>query len=164
MARRETETKTQEPPFWKVKALEEMTAGEWESLCDGCARCCLVKLEDEDTGDIHLTRLSCAMLHVRTCRCKDYPNRFAKMPDCIAITPEKVRELSWLPATCGYRIVAEGRDLPWWHPLISGTRDTVHAAGISVSGFAISERRVHEENYVRYIIPPLEDGDAEPGA
>lgn len=153
--------KDPEAPFWKTKTLEEMTRGEWESLCDGCARCCLVKLEDEDTGDVYLTRLACRMLTVRTCRCSDYENRFAKMHDCIEITPEKTRTLSWLPATCGYRIVAEGRDLPWWHPLISGTPETVHLAGISVRSLAMNEKRVKEENYARYIIP---DFDAAPVA
>ncbi len=139
-----------------------MSRSEWESLCDGCARCCLVKLEDEDTGDIYLTRLTCRMLTVRTCRCSDYEHRFAKMHDCIEIDPQKARELSWLPATCGYRIVAEGRDLPWWHPLISGTPETVHQAGISVASFAMNEKRVKEENYVRYIIDDLKDAPSPP--
>ncbi|MGQ0456659.1 MAG: YcgN family cysteine cluster protein [Hyphomicrobium sp.] len=143
---------SEDVPFWKAKRLEDLSRTEWERLCDGCARCCLVKLEDEDTGQVHLTRLSCEMLNVRTCRCKDYDNRFAKMPDCLEIDLEKVRSLSWLPATCGYRVVAEGRDLAWWHPLISGTQETVHQAGISVRGLAMSEKRVKEENYVRYII------------
>ncbi|MFN0218074.1 MAG: YcgN family cysteine cluster protein [Hyphomicrobium sp.] len=141
-----------ETPFWKAKRLEDLNKTEWEQLCDGCARCCLVKLEDEDTGQVHLTKLSCGLLNVGTCRCKDYDNRFAKMPDCLEIDLEKVRTLSWLPATCGYRVVAEGRDLAWWHPLISGTPETVHQAGISVRGLAMSERRVKEENYWRYII------------
>ena len=90
-------------PFWETKTLEEMTAAEWESLCDGCGRCCLNKLEDEDTGEIVLTRLACALLDIGKCRCSDYANRFDKMPDCINLTPEKVRTLKWLPATCGYR-------------------------------------------------------------
>lgn len=145
-------------PFWKRKTLEEMTAEEWESLCDGCGRCCLVKLEDEDTGEVYLTRLACGLLSVKTCRCKDYPNRFMKMPDCLAIDVKRARELSWLPKTCGYRIVAEGRDLPWWHPLVSGTQETVHQAGISVRSLAMSERRVKQENYWRYIIPDLGEG------
>ena len=143
-------------PFWKVKRLEEMSRAEWESLCDGCARCCMVKLEDEDTGDIYTTRLSCAMLHVRSCQCKNYPERFKLMPDCIEITVEKVRELAWLPASCGYRRVAEGRDLAWWHPLVSGSPETVHEAGISVRAVAMSEKRVKVENYERYIIGGFE--------
>ena len=142
----------QELPFWKTKKLDEMDAQEWEALCDGCGRCCLVKLEDEDTADIHLTRLACGLLDVKACRCKDYANRFAKMPDCLSIDLEKVRSLSWLPPTCGYRVIDEGRDLAWWHPLVSGSAETVHQAGISVRGLAMSENRVKEENYGRYII------------
>lgn len=144
-------------PFWKTKKLEEMSPAEWESLCDGCGRCCMVKLEDEDTGTVHLTRLSCGLLNTRTCRCKSYEKRFSLMPDCIEITVEKVRNLAWLPKSCGYRRVAEGRDLAWWHPLISGSPETVHEAGISVRGVAMSEKRVAPENHERYIIPDFED-------
>ncbi|MBM6592401.1 YcgN family cysteine cluster protein [Microvirga pudoricolor] len=118
--------------FWKTKSLEALTPDEWESLCDGCGRCCLVKLEDDDTGDIHYTDVGCTLLNDQTCRCRDYPNRQAKVPDCVRLTPRSVRSLSWLPVTCGYRLVAEGRDLYWWHHLVSGDRETVHAAGISV--------------------------------
>ncbi len=139
-------------PFWKTKTLDEMSPQEWESLCDGCARCCLVKLEDEDSGDIHLTRLACELLDVKSCRCTNYKKRFSLMPDCLSIDIEKVRALTWLPATCGYRVINEGRDLAWWHPLVSGTPETVHQAGISVKSFAMSEKRVKEENYGRYII------------
>jgi uncharacterized cysteine cluster protein YcgN (CxxCxxCC family) len=146
-------------PFWETKTLEEMTTAEWESLCDGCGRCCLNKLEDEDTGEIVLTRLACSLLDIGQCRCSDYANRFDKMPDCINLTPEKVRTLKWLPATCGYRRVKEGRGLAWWHPLISGDPDTVHQAGISVRGFARSEKGVREHNFVRYIISDFDDGE-----
>ena len=144
-------------PFWETKTLEEMSTAEWEALCDGCGRCCLNKLEDEDTGEIVLTRLACALLDIGQCRCSDYPNRFAKMPDCINLTPEKVRSLTWLPATCGYRRVKEGRGLAWWHPLVSGDPETVHQAGISVRGFARSEKGVKEHNFVRYIISDFDD-------
>ncbi len=157
-AGRVKEKEAAEPkPFWETKTLEEMTAAEWESLCDGCGRCCLNKLEDEDTGEIVLTRLACALLDIGQCRCSDYPNRFAKMPDCINLTPEKVRTLAWLPSTCGYRRVKEGRGLAWWHPLISGDPETVHQAGISVRGFARSETGVKEHNFARYIISDFED-------
>jgi uncharacterized protein len=139
-------------PFWQRKSLDDMTPTEWESLCDGCGRCCLLKLEDEDTAEIHLTRLSCKLLDVGTCRCKDYAKRHNQVPDCVAINPAKVRELSWLPATCGYRLIEAGEPLQWWHPLVSGSPDTVHDAGISVRGWALSETRVKPEHIHRYII------------
>src|SRR5262245_44245188 len=109
-----------------------MSPSEWEALCDGCGRCCLVKLEDADTGKCHLTPLACRLLDIGSCRCSDYANRHQRMSDCVAIDPEAVRSLPWLPPTCAYRLVAEGRDLRWWHPLISGSPETVHQAGISV--------------------------------
>ena len=118
-------------PFWR-KPLEAMTDPEWESLCDGCGRCCLVKLEDEDTGEVHFTDVGCALLSGSSCRCTDYPNRQSRIPDCIKLTPDAVRDIGWLPPTCGYRIVAEGRDLPWWHPLVSGRAESVVEAGVSV--------------------------------
>jgi uncharacterized cysteine cluster protein YcgN (CxxCxxCC family) len=116
-------------PFWKTKSLEEMTDAEWESLCDGCARCCLNKLEDWDTGDIVWTDVACTLLDGTSCRCKDYENRAATVPDCIQLTPSEVNTLTWLPPTCGYRLVREGADLYWWHPLVSGDPETVHLAG-----------------------------------
>ena len=119
-------------PFWRVKALDALSPMEWESLCDGCGRCCLVKLEDEDTGVIHYTDVGCTLLDGAACRCRDYENRQGKVPDCVRLTPSAVRSLSWLPPTCAYRLLAEGRDLYWWHPLVSGDTETVHAAGISV--------------------------------
>lgn len=139
-------------PYWRTKALEEMTKAEWEALCDGCARCCLVKLEDEDTAEVYLTRLACRMLDHSTCRCSDYANRFAKMPDCVEINAQKVREIDWLPETCAYRLVAEGRDLFWWHPLISRDPETVHQAGISVRGWATCESKARPGNMHKYII------------
>jgi uncharacterized cysteine cluster protein YcgN (CxxCxxCC family) len=127
-------TSGQEGFFWKTKALEEMSNAEWESLCDGCARCCLEKLEDEDTGKIYFTHVSCKLLDAGLCACKDYENRSDLVPDCVRLTPENVRTLNWLPPSCGYKLVAEGRDLYWWHPLISGDPNTVHEAGVSVRG------------------------------
>lgn len=123
-----------EQGFWRTTVLEEMTPQEWESLCDGCGKCCLAKLEDEDTGDIYWTSVGCRLFDGQTCRCRDYDNRLASVPDCIRLTPANVRTISWLPQTCAYRLVAEGRDLYWWHHLVSGSRDTVHEAGISVRG------------------------------
>ena len=124
----------QEGFFWKTKTLEEMSSAEWESLCDGCARCCLEKLEDEDTGKIYFTHVSCKLLDAGLCACKDYANRSDLVPDCVRLTPANVRTLNWLPPSCGYKLVAEGRDLYWWHPLISGDPNTVHEAGVSVRG------------------------------
>lgn len=129
-------------PFWRVKTLEEMSEGEWESLCDGCGRCCLNKLEDWDTGAIEWTDVACRLLDGNTCRCSDYENRQARVPDCIGLNPASVRSLTWLPPSCAYRLVAEGRDLYWWHPLLSGDPDSVHQAGISVRDRTISETEI----------------------
>src|SRR5271156_3628454 len=104
------------PPFWRVKTLDEMSPSEWESLCDGCGRCCLVKLEDEDTGRIYFTDLGCKLLRNSDCRCGDYARRQTKVPDCIKLTPETIGELRWLPPTCAYKLLNDGKDLLWWHP------------------------------------------------
>jgi uncharacterized protein len=141
-----------EAPFWATKPLEAMTHAEWESLCDGCGQCCLIKVEEEVTGDIYLTRLACQLLDARTCRCRDYPNRRARVPDCVTIDAASVRDLEWLPRSCAYRRLAEGRGLEWWHPLVSGDPDTVHQAGISVRGWSRSERGVRPSAIARYII------------
>lgn len=133
MARRTTE-KGEAPPFWKKVPLERMTRQQWESLCDGCGRCCLEKLEDEDTGALYFTDIACRLLDGRSCRCRSYADRHQYVPDCVKLTPGKVRRLSWLPPTCAYRLVDEGKDLYWWHPLVSGDPRTVHAAGVSVRG------------------------------
>ena len=121
-------TKPHEPtPFWQhARPSSEMTPREWESLCDGCGRCCLNKLSDEDTGQIVFTDVGCRLLDEQTCRCTDYAHRQARVKDCVRLTPRNVRRLAWLPPTCGYRLVAEGRDLYWWHPLVSGDPETVH--------------------------------------
>ena len=121
-------------PFWQRKSLAEMTDAEWESLCDGCGRCCLVKLEDEDTDKTYFTDVGCRLLDGETCRCRDYAHRSEKVDDCVRLTPKVVGELSWLPPTCAYRLLDEGKDLYWWHPLVSGDPDTVHQAGVSVRG------------------------------
>ena len=138
-----------ELPFWKAKPLEALTRDEWESLCDGCAKCCLAKLEDEDTGEIAYTNVACRLLDLGTCRCTNYPERARFVPDCITLTPENVSQLRWMPSTCAYRLLAEGRDLPDWHPLVSGDPDSVHRVGISVRGRVVPERQaVDLEDYV----------------
>ena len=131
----------EEAPYWRTKTLEEMTREEWEALCDGCARCCLLKLEDADTGEIAYTDIACRLLDLGTCRCTRYRQRLRMVPECVDLTPEQVRKLDWLPSTCAYRLVAEGQDLAWWHPLVSGDPETVHRAGISVRGRVVPERR-----------------------
>jgi uncharacterized protein len=139
--------------FWKQKTLEQMSATEWESLCDGCGRCCLEKLEDEDNGKIYFTSIACRLLDSGACACRDYENRSAKVPDCVRLTPANVRSLSWLPPSCGYRLVAEGRDLYWWHPLISGDPDSTHKAGVSVRGrVSASEADVDLADFEDYIV------------
>ena len=126
-------------PFWRRKTLARMNSAEWESLCDGCAKCCLVKLEYEDTGEVEHTDIACRLLDPASCRCSDYAHRHEKVSDCLQLTPRSLRRLKWLPSTCGYRLVAEGRDLYWWHPLVSGDPETVHMAGMSVRDRVVSE-------------------------
>jgi uncharacterized protein len=118
-----------------------MTPEEWEALCDGCGRCCLHKLEDEDDGTIAITRVACRLLDLGSCRCTRYDERHRFVPECVRLRPASVVALRWLPDTCAYRLVARGQDLPWWHPLVSGDPSTVHVAGISVRHFAVAEAK-----------------------
>ncbi len=152
MARRVTEL-----PFWKRKKLTEMTSAEWESLCDGCARCCLHKLEDEDTGEIFTTSVACKLLDLEACRCTDYPNRHERNPDCLILNAKLVRELRWMPETCAYRLLTEGKDLPPWHYLVCGDREEVHRQGVSLRNAAVSENEVDMEMLEDYIV----DSDGE---
>ena len=131
-------------PFWQVKTLAEMSVREWESLCDGCGQCCLHKLEDIDTGEVALTNVACKLLDVESCRCTNYACRKQHVSDCERLTAETVPDLYWLPETCAYRLLDEGKDLEWWHPLVSGDRETVHEAGISIRGHAVSETGVED--------------------
>ena len=141
-------------PFWKSKPLEDMTAAEWESLCDGCGKCCMAKLEDEDTGEIHWTSVGCRLFDAGACRCTDYANRLAAVPDCVGLTPANVRTIPWLPKSCAYRRIAEGRPLAWWHPLVSGRPETVHEAGISMRGrVTASEADLGEpDDYLEHLL------------
>ncbi len=142
-----------EVPFWKRKTLEEMTPSEWESLCDGCGRCCLVKLEDADTGKVYFTDVGCKLFDPVTCRCRDYAHRRRKVRDCIKLTPDKARSLKWLPPSCAYRLLAEGRDLPWWHPLVCGSKSAVHETKISVRGRVTAiEGKIRPADYPDHIV------------
>ena len=141
--------------FWTEKSLEELTPAEWESLCDGCGKCCLAKLEDEDTGAIYWTSVGCRLFDAGACRCRDYDNRLSQVPDCVGLTPQNVRTISWLPQTCAYRLVAEGTELYWWHHLVSGSRSTVHEAGVSMRGRvdANEDDLPDAEAYFPYMLP-----------
>lgn len=143
---------TGDAPFWKTKPLDAMSRAEWESLCDGCGRCCLHKLRDEDTDRIAFTEVACRLLDTESCRCRDYRNRRAHVPDCVKLTPKRLPAIDWLPPTCAYKLVAEGRDLHWWHPVVSGDPETVHRAGVSVRGRTVPEREAGalEDHVVRW--------------
>jgi len=132
-----------EDPFWKTKTLEEMTAAEWESLCDGCGICCLEKLEDPDTGEIELTAISCEFMDTGSCRCLVYESRTFINANCIELTPGLVRQIQWLPDTCAYRRIAEQKSLPAWHPLVTGNPLSVHKSGNSIRFKAISIKDIH---------------------
>jgi len=141
-----------EIPFWQRKRLDQMTPAEWESLCDGCGKCCLAKLEDEDTGDVYYTDLVCRYMDTDSCQCTVYPERLRKVPGCTVLTPDTVGDYHWLPFTCAYRTLAEGRPLADWHPLRSGDAATVHEAGVSVQNRVVSEATVPEEDWEEHII------------
>lgn len=128
-----------ESPYWEQKSLQDMSHEEWENLCDGCARCCLHKVEDADSRVIHYTRLACRLLDLETCRCQDYDHRREHVPDCLSLTSTIVDNTHWLPESCAYRRLVEGRGLAWWHPLVSGDGETVKQAGISICGKALTE-------------------------
>ncbi len=132
--------------FWVGKTLEHLTPSQWEALCDGCGRCCLQKLKNPTTGKVYYTWVACYLLDIETCRCTDYELRHILVPDCIKLEPGNILELRWLPRTCAYRRIAEGKELPDWHPLITGESRSVVAAGISVRGRAVSEEHVHPDD------------------
>ncbi|MFN3712819.1 MAG: YcgN family cysteine cluster protein [Alcanivoracaceae bacterium] len=139
--------------FWETVPLVDMTGEEWEALCDGCGRCCLVKLEDEDTGELHYTDVACRYLDCERCRCTSYDKRSINVPDCLRVTPAFLAERArWLPETCAYRQLYEGTALEQWHPLVSGTTQTVIDAGISMRGELVSEVLVHPDDYEHHLI------------
>jgi len=142
--------------FWERKSLSDMSQQEWESLCDGCAKCCLHKLEDEDSGEVYYTKVRCRYLDEDSCRCSDYPNRSRLMPNCIRLVAAELDDYHWLPETCAYRLLAQGQTLADWHPLLSGDPGTVHSAGISIRGRAISDEFVHPDGYDEHIIQWVE--------
>jgi uncharacterized cysteine cluster protein YcgN (CxxCxxCC family) len=153
MSRRRSRVSAEEIPFWKRKSLAQMSDSEWESLCDGCGRCCLVKLEDEDTGQLHFTDVRCRLLDGEACRCRSYGERSELVSDCVRLTPRLVAELPWLPPSCAYRLVHEGKDLGWWHPLVSGDPETVHLSGMSARGRTrLDEDQVGPDDWHLHIV------------
>ena len=131
-------------PFWTRKTLEQLDRAEWESLCDGCGRCCVIRFEEEETGEVIPTRVHCKLFDPQACRCADYAARKTHVPDCIKLTPWNIEALQWMPKSCAYRRLHEGRGLADWHPLVSGDPESVHRAGVSVRGQTISELSLAE--------------------
>ncbi|MEM7078909.1 MAG: YcgN family cysteine cluster protein [Pseudomonadota bacterium] len=138
--------------FWRHKCLEEMNDAEWEALCDGCARCCLIKLQDVDTDEVHYTAMVCSLLDQDACRCTRYPQRHELVPDCVTLDAERAASFAWLPLSCAYRTLAEGRPLAAWHPLVSGDPTSVHSAGISVRGRVVDVADIHEDEHEDMLI------------
>lgn len=135
--------------FWETKSLKQMTKYEWESLCDGCGKCCLHKLEDVDTGEVSISNVACSFLDEETCNCKDYSNREKNVPDCISLDLKNIKKLQWLPETCAYRLIDEGKSLYNWHHLISGSKSTIHEYGMSVRDYSINESKLNNaEEYI----------------
>ena len=141
---------TKNEHFWKTKSLNQMTKAEWESLCDGCGKCCLHKLEDIDTGEISISNVSCSFLDETSCRCKDYNNRQENVADCIQLDLKNLKTLQWLPSTCAYRLIDEGKSLYDWHHHISGSSETIHEKGMSVRDYAVNESKL--KNVEEYIL------------
>lgn len=139
-------------PFWERKRLDQMSRDEWEALCDGCGKCCVHKLEDVDSGRILYTNVACRLFDAHSCRCTRYAHRQQYVSDCLTLTPQRIRQLNWLPGSCAYRRLAEGRGLAWWHPLVSGDPETVHRAGISVRARTVPEAKVDLSELEDYLV------------
>lgn len=139
--------------FWELKSLEQMNTTEWESLCDGCGKCCLIKLEDEDTAEIHFTSVVCDLIDLSTCRCTNYAARCKLVPDCIDLKQhQNFKDYTWLPASCAYRLLADGKPLPSWHPLITGNPNSTRLAGVTISSYAVKESSVNANDLQHYIL------------
>jgi uncharacterized cysteine cluster protein YcgN (CxxCxxCC family) len=145
---------TMNDQYWKRKSLDEMSSAEWEGLCDGCALCCMHKLEDEDTGEIFYTDVACKLLNLETCRCGDYANRVRIVSSCLVLSVDRPEAFNWLPSSCAYRRLANGQPLPAWHPLITGRPESVHEAGVSMLGKAVSERDTDDYTVLRSLADP----------
>jgi len=142
--------------FWETKQLSEMSSEEWESLCDGCAKCCLNKLEDEDTEEIFFTRVACDLVDLESCRCTKYTERTRLVPECIDLTQHDFSEYTWLPATCAYKLLSDGQPLPPWHPLITGNKESIFEAGVAIRSFAIKESQINMDDLEEHIIEWLD--------
>ncbi len=144
-------------PFWQTTALADMDEAQWEAVCDGCAKCCLVKLQDEDSGELAFTNLACRQLDLGTCRCKDYERRTQVVSDCVKLTKDNLAQIDFMPPSCAYRLLNEGKDLPDWHPLVSGTPASVVEAGMSVHGRVIPENEGDEDAENHVVVWPFDE-------
>jgi uncharacterized cysteine cluster protein YcgN (CxxCxxCC family) len=146
----------QELPFWKAKSLEALSHEEWESLCDGCGKCCLFRIQDEDSGELYTTNVICKLFDEGTCRCSNYESRSELVPTCLVLDAKLIHELNWMPVTCAYRLLAEGKDLPWWHHLVSGDANTVHQVGVSVRGKIEFEQDIDMDDLEDHVVDYFE--------
>ena len=144
---------TLRPRFWETVPLSKMTQQEWEALCDGCGKCCLNKLEYEDTGEVAYTRIACRLFDGDTCQCMDYPNRKMLVPECVVLTPKTLPKIAyWMPSTCAYKLLFQKKKLPDWHPLLTGDPNSTHTAGRSIKGLTFSENDIPEDDWEDYLI------------
>lgn len=137
--------------FWEDKTLAQMSKNEWESLCDGCGKCCLNKIIDDETEELHFTNVACQLLHTKTCQCQKYEQRFKLVKDCVKVSLDDIEQFHWLPASCAYRLLVEDKPLPAWHPLLTGSKSAMHAGGFSIRGKTISETKIDPDNLTDYI-------------